>query len=62
MIRELFQDILMELLRLFPIQSSPDSIDSLSKNSGIFRVFGTFVLFSDTDLIPFKISFLGIRR
>ena len=62
MIRELFQDILMELLRLFPIQPSPDSIDSLSKNSGIFRVFETFVLFSDTHLIPFTISFTFFSR
>ena len=54
MISELFQDILMELLRLFPIQPSPDSIDSLSKNSGIFCVFETFVLFSDTYFIPVK--------
>ena len=42
---------------LFPIQPSLDSIDSLSKNSGIFCVFETFVLFSDTHLIPVKISF-----
>ena len=42
---------------LFPIQPSLDSIDSLSKNSGIFCVFETFVLFSDTYFIPVKISF-----
>ena len=67
MIRELFQDILMDAVEtLFPIKPSLDSIDSLSKNSGIFCVFETFVLFSDTHLIPVKITFtfffLGIRR
>ena len=55
MIRELFQDILMDAVEtLFPIQPSLDSIDSLSR---IFRVFETFVLFSDIHLIPVKISF-----
>ena len=55
MIWELFQDILMDAVEtLFPIQPSLDLIDSLSR---IFHVFETFVLFSDTQLIPVKISF-----
>ena len=48
----------MDAVETIPIQPNLDSIDSLSKNSETFCVFEIFILFSDTHLIPVKISLI----